>query len=107
MPHYVLHLDDEKPDRYAVYSTVVDNLLTVPMTPRRMKNYLANRDYDSWLKPYDAEEVIREWGNGWSDGMKRLMHDQAPYFYWHEAGFCYAKLSDAYFCLPRCYWRYD
>jgi hypothetical protein len=111
MPHYVLQLnDDEGEDRFAIYSTIVDNLISPSMVAQAMLATLTiDERYSSWLKPYDAEELIRqgeERGYGYSERMKKLLREeQTRYFYWHPLGFCFAKLSDAYFCLPRELWR--
>lgn len=107
MPHYLIQLEDE--ERFAVYSTVVDGLITAPMTAERTRQWVEEDErYSSWLTPYDPDEAIAQqerYGGTASDGMKNLLRDQARYFYFHAVGFCYAKLSDAYFCLPRQLWR--
>jgi len=110
MPHYLLELmdTDEEAPLFAIYSTIVDNLLTEPMTATEALAYIkADERYAAWLKPYDAEETIREHGANWSEGMLKIMREQARYFYYHRAGFCCAKESDSYFCLPRHDWRND
>lgn len=106
MPHYITKLDDRHPARFAVYSTIVDNLVTVPMTAPAMRRWLEGNGYDTWLTPYDAEQVIADWYADSSEGMKRLMREQGQWMYWHKgSGFCYVLLSDAYFVLPRSEWR--
>ena len=104
MPHYPLDLDD---GYFAVYSTIVDNLISPEMLPTEMRDWLEANNYDSWLTPYDAEEVIRNYPEP-SDGMVRLLRDNSRWYYYHdEAKFCYVKLADGYFCLPESEWRND
>jgi len=40
MPHYVTLLDDQSEDTFAVYSTIVDNLITETMGAASMKAWL-------------------------------------------------------------------
>ena len=83
MPHYIIQLEDE--DQFAVYSTIVDNLITDAMPAKAMNRWLEDQGYSYWLE--------------------KTVADDDQFLYWHDEGFAFAKLSDAYFCLPMEYWR--
>lgn len=101
MPHYPTDLDD---GYFAVYSTVMDGLISPEMTAEEMREWLEANSYDTWLTPYDVEAVIREWAD--STDMEAYYRGNERYYYYHdEAKFCYVKLSDAYFVLPESDWR--
>jgi hypothetical protein len=108
MPHYITQLDDQDPaaDRYAIYSTVVDNLITHEMTAEQMLKCLQEDDrYETWLMNKEDRHAyfVREYGADTADDIGAQSPDE--YEYWHELGFAYVKLSDAYYVLPRSYWR--
>jgi hypothetical protein len=113
MPHYVLELKrtSRTPDGgFAVYSTIVDNLITPPMSAEEMKAYLVDRDYSSWLQkePDTKEVLIEKYGEDLGTSMFQWQEATQQWYYWHEEqGFTYAKEQDAYFCLPRSMWRYE
>jgi len=82
MPHYIIQLEED--DEFAVYSTIVDNLITDAMPAQAMRWWLQENDYWFWLE----------------------RQPDMQYTYWHEAeGFTFAKLADGYYCLPMEFWR--
>ena len=111
MPHYVLELKRtaRTPEGgFAVYSTIVDNLITVPMSARDMRNWLVEHEYDSWLKQgWDTlEDLIEKYGEATGRSIHEHQQRTEEWFYWHEEEeFTFGKESDAYFCLPRSMWR--
>lgn len=108
MPHYILELKKPKGE-FAVYSTIVDNLITVPMSARAMKSWLKENEYSSWLKEGgdSLEELVDKYGESTGRQIHEMQAKTAGYFYWDDSGFQYVKESDGYFCLPRSMWRND
>jgi len=86
MPHYVVTETAESND-FAVYSTVVDGLIIDFMSAAAMRKHLEENGYGSWCE---------------SD----CPHFAADRMYWNEEhGFWYVTIEDAYYVLPREYWR--
>lgn len=75
MPHYPVQLDETLPGSYAVFSTVVMDTITPPMSAAAMRDHLAENGYGCWLKnePRDRQ-------------------------YWHPLhGFQFVKQSDHWY----------
>lgn len=109
MPHYVLELRRPK-GQFAVYSTIVDNLITAPMDASEMRSWLEEREYDSWLK--EGGRSLEEWIEDYGEDIGRSIYENqertADYYYWNEEEkFTYTKEVDEFFCLPRSLWRME
>jgi hypothetical protein len=106
MPHYILELKRPKGE-FAVYSTIVDNLITTPMSARAMKSWLQENEYSSWLKEGgdSLEELVDKYGESTGRSIHEMQARMEGYLYWHDSGFTYARESDEYFCPPRSMWR--
>lgn len=113
MPHYVLELKrtSRTPEGgFAVYSTIVDNLITTDMSASEMKAWLVEHEYTSWLQkdPDTLEELVEKYGEELGKSMFGWQEATQQYYYWNEEeGFTFTKERDAYFCLPRSMWRYE
>jgi hypothetical protein len=109
MPHYVLQLKRPK-DTFAVYSTIVDNLITVPMSARDMRSWLVEHEYNSWLnKDGESEEaLIEKYGEVVGPQIYETQGRNNEWLNWHEEeGFLFAREVNGYFCVPRSMWRND
>lgn len=113
MPHYVTQLDDKDADAdcYAVYSTIVDNLISEEMCAEDMRTYLEYKEYGSWLlPPGDNSDLDERWPDD-PDFRQEIIDwrkSTEQYSYWNEEyGFQYVKLSDNYFTLARKDWRWE
>lgn len=107
MPHYVLELKRPKGE-YAVYSTIVDNLITEPMTAEAMRAWLEEREYTSYLKKgFDSlEDLVAKYGEDTGRSIHEHQERTSEWWYWNgEHGFAFAREADGYFCLPRSMWR--
>lgn len=107
MPHYVTQLEGE--DEFAIYSTIVDNVLTPTLSAFEMAEELKARGYDSWMSrdPYVGLEKFEDDTREDIAESRRKALDSGL-MYWHEEhGFLYVKLSDAWYVLPRRDWRND
>src|SRR5262245_7865905 len=109
MPHYVIELDDRRgqPDTFAIYSTIVDGLLTEPMSADEMEQYLKANGYDSHLTETTVESIAKahnDLGLDIDTGPNSWAQSVENYSYWNGK-FSYGKLSQPYFCLPRRHWR--
>lgn len=109
MPHYVLQLNKPR-GKFAVYSTVVDNLITDPMSGPEMRTWLEEREYDTWLKQgWDSlEELVAKYGEETGKAIREYQQRTNQWMYWNEKSrFMYAKEADEFFCLPRALWRWE
>lgn len=113
MPHYVLQLKRtaRTPEGgFAVYSTIVDNLITAPMSAKEMRSWLEEHEYTSWLSKdgTSVETLIEQYGENVGRQIHEMQESSKEWYSWCEGeGFMYARESDAYFCLPRSLWRND
>ena len=104
MPHYITQLERE--GEFAVYSTIVDGLLTEPMTGAQMRAWLADNNYTSWLVSDNSDLDDGDWSEDTRQTVLEWRERTARWMYWDEEhGFKFVKLSDAYFVLPRRDWR--
>ena len=108
MPHYVTQLDDRDDGFFAVYSTIVDNLITEEMPAEEMKQWLIDNEYTSWLTQ-DPTFGLEGYSSDTRDSIIKYRQDAINdgRMYWSSAfGFQYVKLSDNWYTLPRECWRY-
>jgi len=104
MPHYVTLLDDQSEDTFAVYSTIVDNLITETMGAASMKAWLVENDYGAWLTQ-DPEYGLECYNESTRASIVKYRIESAERMYWHDEGFQYVRYSDYWFTLPRSDWR--